>query len=394
MWTASQRWIWLGTVLVAGWHVWRAYRGGASRRWRWGAGLLLGGVLLYPFLVGGVSAVVTWLYTAGPSSLAARLMPSRDVLPLAHYRQQAARLLHTALMALAAAAVAGLLPGVIEGASWRAVWARVWHHPARRALSWTLGGLLLVFAGYNLWLHIQFVRPHPVFYTGCRKIWGHRGHAEPPTILPNTVASYARAFDLGAAGVEMDVRYDLQRGVYFIGRYDEAVPPPDQRLTLEEVFAAVGTRGYFWLDIKTVAYLTPEQAQQAAHDLAVLLDRYDLRERAIVESDTPSNLVHFARSGLHTSYWIFNVDESEFPTTPWAQWWALAQIKRRYAQGGFSAISLDHRFYTPLVAWMLRGARVHLFTINDEATLRRWTRSDQVRVILTDTAHYDITACP
>ena len=369
----------------------RGARQPRPRRVAWGWAAL---VAVYPLGAAAARALVVWLYTAAPAGLAARVMPSRGVLPLAHYQDQAAGWLQVAagalLLASAGAALMHMGRAVHLAARVRA-WAR---RPWARAVAAGLGLVLLAFVGYNAWLHAQFVRPHPVFYTDCRKVWGHRGHPEPPEVPENTIASYARAFDLGAAGVEMDVRYDPERREYFIGRYDRgAAPPPGQRLRLDQVFAAVGTRGYFWLDIKTIGYLTPAQAQQAAADLAALLDRYDLRARAIVESDTPENLTYFAQAGLHTSYWIFNLDEDAFPRTPWGLWWALVQVKRNYIRGGFSAISMDRRFYTPLVAWMLQGARVHLFTVNEVRDLERLVAQEQVRVILTDTARYDIDAC-
>lgn len=333
---------------------------------------------------------MTWLYTSGPAFLSEALLPARHHLPLRHYLLRVDHLLG------GLQAVLGLL-SLALGAWWvvrHGCLARWWALPWVRGAVAALAALVVAFVAFNLWLDHQFRQPHPVFYTDCHKVWGHRGHPEPPEIIENTIPSYRRAFDLGAPGVEMDVRYDRNLHQYYIGRYDRgAPPPPDQRLTLDEVFAAVGDRGYFWLDTKTIHYMTPEEARQAAQDMAALLDKYGLRQRAIIESDTPSNLVYFARAGLHTSYWIFNIDESAFPKTPWGLWWTLVRIKQNYIRGGFSAISLDVRFYKPLVAFMLRGARIHLFTVNAPEDLRLWVRRKEVRVILTDTDRYDITAC-
>ncbi len=395
-WDESFGWLWwaLGGcgVLLLGW---LAAPTTGARRYRRVQRALAAWVLLLPLLRWGLLRGVAWLYDHGPEGIAHLLMPSRQVLPLTHY-QAAALGLWRRLVMFTALGVGGLL-AVVGGQRprIRRLGRAVIRHPLTRAAASLVFGATLVFLGFNVWLHIQFLRPHPVFYTGCRKIWGHRGHPEPPQIPENTIASYRRAFDLGAAGVEMDVRYDLERRRYFIGRYDQgAPPPPEQRLWLADVFAAVGQRGYFWLDIKTIHYLTPEQAHQAATDLAALLDAYRLRQRAIVESDTPENLRWFAQAGLHTSYWIFNIDESAFPHTWWGQWRALVTVKQQYIQGGFSAISLDRRFYTPLVAWMLQGARVHLFTVDSRDELEALSRRDQVRVILTNTTYYDISACP
>ncbi len=381
--------LWLIASLLGG-LAWALSRRVPTQRRR--IGLAFWGLIwLYPLAYPLTHGIVRWLYQTNPAGLGDRLMASRARLPAAHYLSQADQALNLGLLGLTGMLLLWLGIQVLQSDRGRA-WL---HTPVLRGL---LGGtlaLVFFFLGYNLWVEYQFRHPHPVFYNDCHKIWGHRGHPEPPDIPENTIASYTRAFDLGAPGVEMDVRYDVARHEYFIGRYDRGqAPPPGQRLTLAEVFAAVGDRGYFWLDTKTIHYLTPDQARQAATDMAQLLDQFGLRQRAIIESDTPENLVFFAQAGLHTSYWIFNIDEEAFPQTPWALWQALNRIKHHYIAGGFSAISLDQRFYTPMVAAMLGGARIHLFTVDDVGDLRRLVRRDEVKVILTDTTHYDITACP
>ncbi len=233
-----------------------------------------------------------------------------------------------------------------------------------------------------------------MFYTDCHKVWGHRGHPEPPKIVENTIPSYENAFNLGAPGIETDVLYDPDHREYYIGRYDRgALPTEGQRLTLDEVFLAVGDRGYFWLDTKTIHRMNAEEAKQAAQDMYDLLKRHNLLDRAIVESDTPQNLVYFARLGIHTSYWIFNIDETMFPKTPWALWKAMHRVQENYIHGGFSAISMDKHFYTPMVAWMLRGARIHLFTTHSRAEVKDLVRRSEVKVVLTDTTDYDVTTC-
>lgn len=292
--------------------------------------------------------------------------------------------------------VGGLAPlvwGLALAASWPYL-SRRW--PALRPLGRLLAALAALAALAYLGLEVAYrVVPHPLFYDDCRKVWGHRGHPEPLAIPENTIPSFENAFALGAPGVEMDVHYDPARQEFFVARYQNGEdPPPGRRLTLDQVFTAVGDRGYFWLDFQTLRLLDAATARQAARDLRALLDRFGLRQRVIVESDRPENLRYLAREGLHTSYWIFNIDEEAFPRTPWGLWWATVRIKVNYLRGGFSAISLDRRFYTPDLAWLLKGgARIHLFTVNDPDALRALVRRPEVRVILSDSAHYDITAC-
>ncbi len=374
-------WVWLGLAAAAVASLgWLATRPGEAfvRRPAW---VLALGVVLYPLESAAVRWLVQWIYTT-PAAFADRLLASRHILPLQHYVAEGEDAL-AGLVVLAAALLAVLM--LIEAARYAPAVAAFLRHPATRGTFGALVLAIIAFAGYNLWVNFQFRQPHPVFYTDCHKLWYHHRDA-----LDQTVA----AFDAGAPGIEIDVRYDVDRHEYYIGRYDTPNPPPDKRTALDEVFDAVGSRGYFWLDTKTIRYLTPAQARQAARDMHDLLARHHLLARAIIESDTPQNLVYFSRQGLHTSYWIFNIDEQAFPHTPWGQYLALMRIKRNYIQGGFSAISLDHRFYTPFVAWMLRGARIHLFTINDPKTLETLVQRPEVKVVLTDTPRFDITDCP
>ena len=386
--------VWLIAVVLTAGNAVVLTRGRAPRLWRWAGGVFALFAALFPLERIAARGLAAWLYHRAPAALADRLLASRHVLPLTHYQARADAALAKLMLVIAALAFLETAGWLLKQPSGRARLQAIARSRRFRTLAGSAALAALVFAGYNAWLMVQFRQPHPVFYTDCRKVWGHRGHPEPPEIPENTIASYRRAFDLGAPGVEMDVRYDAARREYFIGRYDHGDPPPEgQRLTLDDVFTAVGDRGYFWLDTKTIHYMTPEEARQAAEDMRALLDRYDLRQRAIIESDAPDNLAYFARAGLHTSYWIFNIDEDRFPQTFLGQWWAMMRVQKHYIDGGFSAVSLDKRFYTPTVAWMLRGARVHLFTSDDRNELEALAARDQVRVILTDTAFYDIGTC-
>ena len=386
--------VWLLAVILTVGNVIVLTQYRVPRVWRWVGGGLMLAAALFPLERIAAHGLAAWLYHRAPAAIADRLLASRHILPLTHYQARADAALTMLMGIVAILAAIEVVVWLTRQPSGRARLRTIARSRAFRTLTGSAILAVLAFVGYNAWLMTQFRQPHPVFYTDCYKVWGHRGHPEPPEIPENTIASYRRAFDLGAPGVEMDVRYDADQREYFIGRYDHGDPPPEnERLMLDDVFAAVGDRGYFWLDTKTIHYMTPEEAGQAAADMRVLLDRHGLRQRAIIESDTPENLAYFAREGLHTSYWIFNIDEDRFPKTLWGQWRAMVRVQKHYIDGGFSAISLDKRFYTPVVAWMLRGARVHLFTSDDRNELESLARRDQVRVILTDTAFYDIDSC-
>ena len=358
----------------------RAGKGGGWRTAGRLAWLAAAVVFLAPVEAWAAHHFISWLYET-PLSFAGRLLRSRHVLPLAFYQAKGARGLRLLVVGSLM-----LTLGLAVAARWqRGGWGargRGWlRRPVGRAAAVALLVALSAPLLYTAWLSVQMHRPHPVFYTDCHKVWKHHR---------DSLAEAVAAFDHGAPGIEIDILYDKAQRRYVIGRYDVALPP----VPLEKVFAAVGSRGYFWLDTKTIHYLSPAEAQQAAADMKALLSRFHLLHRAIVESDAPQNLRYFAAQGIYTSYWIFDIDESAFPKTPWARWWALTRIQRNYSRGNFAAISLDQRFYTPMVRWMLKGARIHIFTVNDEGRIRNLVHQEAIRVVLTDTDFYDITDCP
>lgn len=349
---------------------------------------------LWPLWTYVVHAFLAWIHRGAAPRVLLGLMPGRRAFPLDHYAVQVDRLLLYSMAGLV------LLFLVVFGmlAAREGIWAESCRDLRRLAyrpvtgLVLVLELVLLVPALGKTGLDLAFrFAPHPVFYTDCRKLWGHRGHPEPPRILEDTLPSFRRAFDLGAPGVEMDVAYDPDRDLFYIHRSDNPAIPPTP---LETIFAALHNRGYFWVDLKTLHDAPPDVAKQAAQSMRRLLERYDLLDRVIVETDNPHNLRIMAHAGLHTSFWIFNMDEDQVPKAPFAYWWLVYTYKWHYVRGGFSAISLDRRFYTPTLAWALEGARIHLFTVDNMQDLRYLVRLPQVRVILTNTARYDISACP
>ncbi len=384
------RFLWLCTFLTLTPLLFWAWGNAAAARTRWPVRFarLLGLVVpAFPPARWAARSLVAWLYTRGPDALARALMPSRNALPLSHYLDKSEHLLRAGLVL---AWVGSFFPLLVAALADPQVRAGLRRPRVRFALA-VLG---LALASPFLWfgaLQIRFRMPHPVFYTDCRKVWGHRGHPE-PGIPENTLASFRNAFDLGAPGVEMDVFYLRETGRFLVGR--KRAEAGGHPLDLEQVFAQLGHRGRFWIDLKTVRNMTPQEARETAARLKALAERYHVEKRIIVESEHPENLRYFAQAGLHTSYWIFNVDREDLPQTTWEWVQALTEIQQNYVRGGFSAISMDYHYYRPIVARFLWGARIHLFTVNDEALLRHYVARDEVRIILTDGNYFHITACP
>lgn len=242
----------------------------------------------------------------------------------------------------------------------------------------------------SLWLFERTLANAPVFsFPDCSKVWAHRGYAG--VERENTLASVQAGFDLGAAGVEVDVLYDRKRG-NFVVAHDETDPRIEgQPLLLSSLFEHNRARGFLWLDAKNLRKLSPWTAHEATRRLSRLIEQYDLTHRVIVESGNPLYLSWLARRGVYTSYMV-SPNERRYGRFTLR---FIAAIDRLgYAMIGGGAISMDASRYTQAVASEFAQAPILLSTVNDKSELRRLSSNVSVKVILTDEQHFAIHACP
>lgn len=253
-----------------------------------------------------------------------------------------------------------------------------------RRLTAAAGALVLLgaaalYAGDRL---LASYRPEP-FYTGPGKVWAHRGYCA-EGLAENSLEAFARAFELGAPGTELDVFYDVGRD-RFVVAHDEPASFGDARLlTLEAVFARFGPGRFYWLDFKNLRDLPPDGARAAAAALKTLVSRHALRDAVIVESTHAGRLALVAEAGLFTSYWVQLNPEEPAPKFRYH----ISRVRLAMYRGRFSALSMEHTQFSGRVERALHGLPVHLFTINDPGRLRELARKDTVRVLLTDLDGY------
>jgi glycerophosphoryl diester phosphodiesterase len=225
------------------------------------------------------------------------------------------------------------------------------------------------------------------FYDGCNKVWGHRGYFKDHE--SNSLPGIRQAFDLGAEGVELDVHYDIESNRFIVSHNYPYKLKDGRLLLLEDVFRESGKRGYFWLDFKNLRRLKRKYAKKAAKTLVSLLESYDLKSRAIVESRNARNLSIFSKAGLHTSYWI-SVDRRDNAILARIK---VAGYKARFLYGKFSAVSLDYLNFTPYVQDSFSAVPVHLFTLNTKSDVMKYLLQKNVKVILSDENYYSLSAC-
>lgn len=227
-------------------------------------------------------------------------------------------------------------------------------------------------------------------YSNCRKVWGHRGYFK-GGLVQNSIESISKAFDLGAAGVEIDVFYDEQTSRFVVSHDFPYNLKNGQLLTLKEVFEKTGNRGYFWLDFKNLGSLPPNVAETAAANLQHLLSELDLVDKAFVESKHLDNLTLVAQEGLYTSFWFpgHNIRTDHY----FSFLISLCRVKSMLRCGEISAISMDYRQY----AEVLHGTEtrdlfpqmpIYLFTVNDRQTLSHLIEMENVKIVLSDEDYY------
>jgi len=225
------------------------------------------------------------------------------------------------------------------------------------------------------------------FYEGCQKVWGHAGYRQ--EYGANALPGYRKAFDLGATGVELDVRYDTELGRFIVSHDFPYQEKDGKLLKLEDVLQELGGRGYFWLDFKNLKHMGKGEAEKAARRLLALIERHHLDNRVIVESKDPLNLAVLTRAGIPGSYWVnINTRRPGLETRL-----RVFSFKAMFLYGGFAAFSMDYRDYTPYLRRTFRQVPVHLFTVNSEPEVLELMSNENVKVILSDKNFFKLDSC-
>jgi glycerophosphoryl diester phosphodiesterase len=237
-----------------------------------------------------------------------------------------------------------------------------------------------------------------------RRVVAHRGASiEAPE---NTLAAFRRAWELGAEGIELDVRLSADGAVVVIhdastkrtGGVDRRVS--DQSLaelrsldvgawkadrymgeripTLAEVLATVPRGGTVFVEIKSEPATAPAVARvirehdPAVRGGAVALQAYDPDGLAALAGELP---------GV-AAYWT--VDP---PTDPdGAPLPYRIELVADAAARTFAGLALDYRFVTDdfLAAARAAGIAMDVWTVNDPAAMAAWLGKADVRFIETD----------
>ena len=170
--------------------------------------------------------------------------------------------------------------------------------------------LVIVYFGMVFYVDTQLAKKDfSASYNGCHKVWTARG-LYGNGIDQNSIESIGAAFDIGAEGVEVDVRYDKKMQDFIVSHDYPYNKKNGKILKLSELFDALGDNHYFWLDYKKLRHLNEEQTQQAIQRLFEISKKNNLKDRIYIENEAPVNLLKYRKAGLHTIFDTSPVPES------------------------------------------------------------------------------------
>jgi len=217
------------------------------------------------------------------------------------------------------------------------------------------------------------------FYNGCYKVWGHRGYFKDYT--ENSIESFSEAFDRGAHGVELDIFFDKNLQDFIVSHDYPYNLVNGKLLTLENVFSAVGNRGYFWVDFKQLDAVP--DVDFVVDKMERLIKKFNLYDKVIIESHKGILLRKFSRKSIHTSYLITK------PTYRFMFWIKDFQYRSLIGFSNFSAISMSKSYYK-YAKKNYSHLPIHLFTVNDKNKLSKLIDYNAVKVILSDETYYSL----
>jgi len=249
-----------------------------------------------------------------------------------------------------------------------------------------LGGLAMALGAYVACDYIRW-RPRRLddLYRGRRLLLGHRGAAaEAPA---NTVASFRRALEVGADGVELDVHLTRDRQVVVI--HDETVDSVTgasgrvREMTLAEI-QALDAGSYRGAAFAGERIPSLEEALDALGTQALV--NIELKGTSLAADGLERQVVRIVRA----RHMAGRVIVSSFnPIRLWRLRWLAPEIPRGMLHGPDTPIFVRQLWFLPLVqpdalhpqntlvdeAYMRRarrwGVRVNVWTVDDPAEAHR-----------------------
>jgi glycerophosphoryl diester phosphodiesterase len=224
-------------------------------------------------------------------------------------------------------------------------------------------------------------------------VWAHRGDSAHE--VENTMAAFERARRVGADGIELDVRFDgdgtvvvfhdseLQRLCGRPGRMEELSTAERKALrvsghsipTLAEVMEALGE---LEVDVE-IKSARPGRMGALAAATAEIIHQSGRADQVLVSSFDPFALIQFHRHASDIALAFLFHDEQPLPIRKgWVGHWM-----------GASILHPQHTLATEarVKAWHAAGMPLNVWTVDDEAELKRLALLGVDGVFCNDPAH-------
>ncbi len=176
-------------------------------------------------------------------------------------------------------------------------------------------------------------------YNDCRKVWTARG-IYGDGVPQNSIESIAAAFEAGAQGVEVDIRYDKEKGDYIVSHDYPYRLKYGRLLTLKELFDNLGKRypgRYYWLDYKEIRFLGEHQPA-AIQRLTEISTGNGVKPYIYVEGEAPIALAAFRDAGFKSLYDTHPAPESWGPLSAFS----IGIYKMVYYFGDFTVMGMEY----------------------------------------------------
>lgn len=223
-------------------------------------------------------------------------------------------------------------------------------------------------------------------------VLGHRGNAI--AAPENTIAAFTQALDLGADGLETDLR--LSRDGEVVLHHDE-----DLDRTTDGRGPLVAMDRHELAGLDAGSWFSPEFSGQGVPGLDDLLARLGTAHHLVLDPKAEGCAAAAARAlrtapmspdHLLACAWTDTQAEDFRRHLPQARLALLSstpppagELSGLHARG-YRALSLDHRGLDEAYAARAQaaGLEVYLWTLNEPADLRRWLTCPSIRAVMTD----------
>lgn len=221
----------------------------------------------------------------------------------------------------------------------------------------------------NMFSNRTYVAPDAIYNFPDNKLWKHR---------VNTAAEAIEALKK-FNGIELDVFYISELNQFQTGHdYPSGINLEDYLDSIPDC-----SNYYYWVDFKN---LNEVNVLASVNKIKLIIDKYNLKSKLIVENSNPELLAFFKFSNIFTSLWIRDVSETF--VTSYAENELYEELEVILTKYQFNAVSAHYNMIH-FMGEYLRKYNCHIWTngiINeaDKNMIRFFASKRNIKVILVD----------